>query len=137
VIIIRQIRIRNAHREITALNTNLNLSFVVRLIDNRNSQRAIRVLKCGNLEVLSRTDSIDTNGSRTCEAEVAGKRPETAGYFEGVTSKTYEDGVAAGGVSGVVLCAPPVEVAGCVAVYEGLVPFCGVSSVCQKGMQCL
>lgn len=127
MIVVRQIRIRNAHREIIAFNTNLNLSLIVRLIDNRDSQRTIRVLKCRNFEVLSRTDSIDTNRSRTCETEIAGEGPETAGYFEGVTSETYEDGVATGGVSGVVLRAPPVEVAGCVAVYEGLVPFCAVS----------
>jgi hypothetical protein len=107
---------------LTAPDTYLYLPLKVRLVDNRDSQRTIRVLEGRDLEVLCGTDSIDANRSWACETEVAGESPETARDLKSIAIQANENGIATGGISRVVLRTPPVEVSGRVTKDKGLVP---------------
>ena len=92
------------------------------LVDNRNSQCTIRVLKCRHFEVFCGADSIDANRPRAGKAEVAGESPETARDLKSIAIQANENGIATGGISRVVLRTPPVEVSGRVTKDKGLVP---------------
>jgi len=122
MLIISQVGSRDTLCVVEAGKSNLHLSLKMRFVDYWNRHRTIGILKCGHFEVLSWTGGVDSNGAWTGEAEVACKSPEAARYFKGVSSKANEYGIAAGSVAWVILSAPPVKVAGSVAVDKGLVP---------------
>lgn len=122
MVIIRQIRCRLGEGFVTTTQIDLNLPLEVRLVDDRDSHRAIQVLKGSYFEVFSRALRINTDRSWACEAEITGKGPKATGYFESVAAKADEDGIAASGVAGVILSAPPVQISGCVAENKSLVP---------------
>lgn len=116
--------------QFTTLEAYLHLPLKVRLIDNRNSQCNVCVLECCHFEVLCRADSIDANGPRTGETEIASESPKAARCLESITLQTDEDSITTGCVSWVILSTPPMEIPRGVAVDKGLVPF----EICQYRM---
>jgi hypothetical protein len=109
--------------QFTTLEAYLHRPLKMRLVDNRKSQSTVCVLECRHFEVLCRADSIDANGPRTSETEVASESPKAARYLESITLQTDEDSITTGCVSWVILRAPPMEIPRGVAVDKGLVPF--------------
>lgn len=114
MLIISQVRRTLCKPLLSPTKANLHLSLEMRFVDDGNRHGAIYILERSYFEVFSGTASIDADGSRAREAEVSGKGPETTGYFEGVALKADKDGIATTGIAGVVLSAPPVQVARCV-----------------------
>jgi hypothetical protein len=122
MLIIRQIRTHHAHLQRTPLQAHFNLSLIMRLVNHRNRQRAVCILKGSDEQIFRAGGCVDAHGAGAREAEVACEGPEAARDFEGIVGEAHEDGVAAGGGASVVLGAPPVQVTGCVAVGESVMP---------------
>jgi hypothetical protein len=122
MLIIRQIRTHHTHLQRTPLQAHFNLSLIMRLVNHRNRQRAVCILKGSDEQIFRAGGCVDAHGAGAREAEVACKGPEAARDFEGIVGEAHEDGVAAGGGASVVLGAPPVQVTGCVAVGESVMP---------------
>jgi hypothetical protein len=115
MLVIRQIRRRLCKRLVIPIQTNLNLPFKVRFIDDRYRKRSINILKRRHFQVFSRAVRVNADGAWARKAKVACKCPETARYFECVALEADEDGIAARRIARVVLGTPPVQVSGCVA----------------------
>jgi hypothetical protein len=122
VIIVGQVSRCHAQFQSTAVDSNFDLTFKVRLIDNWDGHRSVDVLKGSDKEIFRAADSLNANGSGSCKAEVSCKSPETARNFEAVVCEAHQDCVAASCLAGVILSTPPVQVARGVTIEESVVP---------------
>lgn len=73
--VIRQIRRSLCKRLQTTIQTDMNLSLVVRFIDDRDRKRPIDIFKGRYLQVLSRTARVNAYGTWARETEVTCKCP--------------------------------------------------------------
>jgi hypothetical protein len=129
VIIVSQVSSCHAQFQVTAAKLNLNLALEMCLVDDGYGNRAVGVLESSYQKIISAASCIDADGTWTREAEVSGKSPKATRDFEAVVGEADKDGVAAGCCATVVLGAPPMEIAGGVAVDECVMPKYSVSRI--------